>query len=313
MTLIKKTVVLVKEKTKGYITIIKLGETVGAKVVLNEASRETLWLALKIGNNPQTTHSFSGAGAEFSLDIPITPTDSIGAAIMDATGAVYAYGGRRDTISLAALKLDIDADIAKDLAKTTDAQQISDKDKTNTAKPLKDELAKQPKQGQKLEKQLAQETVSQEQADNKQPKNSSPFASKDIPNIDNDDPEVEILPQGSSKRNPFDVPKGENFYQAVRSRLNDIMTINPREERLERLIPDSQWVRVKYDGDDYYVVGILTDEGVPTHIAYGVPGRKDIKPPKEAEELCDFLPINDPNEGFWLMFQNAQDGTMIKN
>ena len=92
------------------------------------------------------------------------------------------------------------------------------------------------------------------------------------------------------------------------------MTANPREEELEKLIPESKWVKVFYDDEEYYVVGILSEAGEVTFLAYGVPGIEGIKPPKEAEELCDFLAIpGTVGEGYWLMFQNAKNGDIMKS
>ncbi len=110
----------------------------------------------------------------------------------------------------------------------------------------------------------------------------------------------------------FAFNKGENFYVNIRGKLEEIMTINPECKELERLIPDSKWVKVYYDEDEYYVVGILTEEGAVRYLGYGVPGVEGIRPPKEAEELCDFLPSGGEEEGYWIMLQKADNGELIK-
>ena len=106
--------------------------------------------------------------------------------------------------------------------------------------------------------------------------------------------------------------KGENFYINIRGKLEEIMTINPECKELERLIPDSKWVKVYYDEDEYYVVGILTEEGAVKYLGYGVPGVEGIRPPKEAEELCDFLASDGEEEGYWIMLQKADNGELVK-
>lgn len=110
----------------------------------------------------------------------------------------------------------------------------------------------------------------------------------------------------------FAFNKGENFYINIRGKLEEIMTINPECKELERLIPDSKWVKVYYDEDEYYVVGILTEEGAVKYLAYGVPGVEGIRPPKEAEELCDFLASDGEEEGYWIMLQKADNGELVK-
>ena len=110
----------------------------------------------------------------------------------------------------------------------------------------------------------------------------------------------------------FAFNKGENFYINIRGKLEEIMTINPECKELERLIPDSKWVKVYYDEDEYYVVGILTEEGTVKYLGYGVPGVEGIRPPKEAEELCDFLASDGEEEGYWIMLQKADNGELVK-
>lgn len=110
----------------------------------------------------------------------------------------------------------------------------------------------------------------------------------------------------------FAFNKGENFYINIRGKLEEIMTINPECKELERLIPDSKWVKVYYDEDEYYVVGILTEEGAVKYLGYGVPGVEGIRPPKEAEELCDFLASDGEEEGYWIMLQKADNGELVK-
>lgn len=110
----------------------------------------------------------------------------------------------------------------------------------------------------------------------------------------------------------FAFNKGENFYINIRGKLEEIMTINPECKELERLIPDSKWVKVYYDEDEYYVVGILTEEGAVKYLGYGVPGVEGIRPPKEAEELCDFLTSDGEEEGYWIMLQKADNGELVK-
>jgi|AGTN01.1.fsa_nt_gi hypothetical protein len=268
MSLVKKTIVLSKEKAKGYLTLVRIGETSGAKLILSEPpAAEKMWLALKIGTKPQFNAPFSGDKAEFSFDLDFGVGDNIGVVICDNSSSVFATGGRRDMVNMTELKKFIEGSAVK---------------------------KEQPKESYK--EQLKKPEIKRE------------FTIKP------EDIKQAFAPEPEKKTSPFNIPKGVKFYQSVRSRLDEIMTINPREEALEKVIPDSKWVKIRYDGEDYYVVGVLSDEGVTTHIAYGVPGLESVKPPKEAEELCDFLPLPEGNgKGYWIMFQDATNGSIIKN
>ena len=79
------------------------------------------------------------------------------------------------------------------------------------------------------------------------------------------------------------------------------------EKELAKIIPDSEWVRINYDGDDYYVIGRLRDEGKVKYLGYGVPGREDVKPPKVAEGIASWIPTEE-ERGYWIFFQSASTG-----
>lgn len=362
MTLVKKTVVLYKDKTKGYINVIRLGESAGAKVVLNDGVKDSdaFWIILKTGDNPLCIDFFRGERAEFEFPAgSFSINDNVSAIVLTENGNVYARGGRYDLINMKEAYFTIEKKKAEGVSQKEPEQEeeqmtITAQEPDAIIDTAEDQQAVLPitNQNDKTESEYKKDTVTEPQAvnsklnDEKNIKTSqinieekktkseksdtqtiqntydnekikvSPETMNDMGaacKINADKVEVEITPP-EAKTNPFNVPKGENFYQSIRTRLDDIMTIHPREERLEKLIPDSKWVKVKYDGEDYYVVGILMDDGVITHIAYGVPGLQKIKPPKEAENLCDFLPLPDGNgAGFWLMFQDPRNGEIIKN
>ena len=106
---------------------------------------------------------------------------------------------------------------------------------------------------------------------------------------------------------------GAAFYIGVKEKLDELFVINPSEERLSREIPESEWVKIKYDREDYYVVGRIREEGRIVLIGYGVPGKKTVAPPKVAS-FATFLDLDNlPNyDGYWLFFQDATTGKLIR-
>lgn len=108
--------------------------------------------------------------------------------------------------------------------------------------------------------------------------------------------------------------QGSNFYLAVKPQLDEMFICYPREEKLERAVANSKWVKVDCE-NDYYVVGIIYEIDEPQYICYGIPGNYNIKPPEEIEELCDWVPLDSSNkfgEGYWMIFQNAENGKCVR-
>ncbi len=102
----------------------------------------------------------------------------------------------------------------------------------------------------------------------------------------------------------------DDFYKTIKEKVDELFVIHPAETFLSERIPDSQWVKIRYEKEDYYVIGKLTDNGAVTYLGYGVPGKEAVKPPKIADGIAEFLAI--PNlpeyEGYWLFFQDAKTG-----
>jgi hypothetical protein len=74
-------------------------------------------------------------------------------------------------------------------------------------------------------------------------------------------------------------------------------------------------VRINYDGDNYYVVGLYLSDSQPKYICYGIPGEFKRKPEGRLKEISRWFPIDfDDKEGsgYWLIFQNPGDGTITK-
>ncbi len=105
------------------------------------------------------------------------------------------------------------------------------------------------------------------------------------------------------------------FYEQIRAQLDDLFATNPRFELLEKMMPETKWIKVDYDNNGkYYVVGLVGIK--PDYICYGVPAKYSPEPPQDLSGYCQWLPL-DPakseSEGFWLMFQDAQTGDSVKD
>lgn len=304
--LIKKTIVLTDGVNAiGHLSIIRVGNETGAKLTLAKPY-DGLQLAIKMGNKAQENYMISGLKSEYVLKGMVEPNDQIGVKILGENGMV-ASGGIREIVSEKSPYFE--ENIAQsENAKTSNIEQL----KTDNKEPI---IAENEREIGEIQEPKEVENTDQEQAEIVQEKvvesiKSNPDTAKDET--------LKVEQKEEDKSSPIITPfksiKGENFYRNVKGKLNEIMTVNPREKKLEELIPDSKWVRVYYDKGEYYVVGILTEDGEVTFLAYGVPGVKRVKPPKDAEELCDFVEVESSiGEGYWIMFQNAKNGEIVKS
>ena len=134
------------------------------------------------------------------------------------------------------------------------------------------------------------------------PTSSAQTTDPDSPAPENTNKDQEILDRLKKEK--------ERYYFTVKDKVDELFVINPTEPLLTSLIPDSEWVKVRYDGEDYYVVGRLFDENKKvTFLGYGVPGKESVRPPKIADGIATFLAEKEGSDrGYWLFFQNAENG-----
>ncbi len=107
------------------------------------------------------------------------------------------------------------------------------------------------------------------------------------------------------------------FIDKLRPQIDKLFEKNPIEDNLQKLIPDSKWVKVEYEEDgDFFVFGLLYDdyENVK-YVCYGVPAVFDEEPPEELTGYPIWLPLDKNNSngfGYWLTYQDATTGEPIK-
>ena len=105
-----------------------------------------------------------------------------------------------------------------------------------------------------------------------------------------------------------------DYYERIRGELEKTFSAFPEERDLTNMIPDSKWVRIPFDENKYYVVGVLYEKGSPRYLCYGVPGKYG-KRPEELERFCTFIPSSPfclKNDGYWVLYQDAKTGICIK-
>ena len=100
----------------------------------------------------------------------------------------------------------------------------------------------------------------------------------------------------------------------MKDEVEGLFRVYPREEALEKTVENSKWVRITYDGDRFYVFGVIYGGQTPEYICYGVPTDQSEIPPESMRGLASFIPLS-PNErhrGYFVMYQDAATGASLK-
>lgn len=104
------------------------------------------------------------------------------------------------------------------------------------------------------------------------------------------------------------------FFATAKAELDLLFSRFPPFTLLNDFFPDSKWVKIYYDTERYYVVGVIKEEGLEKYVCYGVPATYSKEPPKELKGYCSFIPLSIfdmQGEGFWMMFQDAVTGDCL--
>ena len=131
-------------------------------------------------------------------------------------------------------------------------------------------------------------------------------------------PNVSLATEEDNKKQEesnLDVDEKQNFYMQIKSQIDDLFKNHSRQQALESIIPNSQWVKVEYqDMPGHYVMGLIYDEDKLQFISYGLPADNKDTPPKDLAEYAQWLELDadaDP-KGYWLVYQNADNGESVK-
>ncbi len=119
--------------------------------------------------------------------------------------------------------------------------------------------------------------------------------------------------KNTAKANQKSSPKqaDSNFFESIKGQMDKLMTDYERDKELEKLVANSKWVRVPTE-DGYYVVGIISNDGEPELLCYGVPDEDNTNPPKCDKSCRQWLEVGE-NKGYWMMYQCAKTGKMLQD
>ncbi len=97
------------------------------------------------------------------------------------------------------------------------------------------------------------------------------------------------------------------FFKSIEGEIDEIFSSHERYYRLENTVRNSKWVKINYDENRHYVVGLLYDNDAIAYLCYGVPGKYGEKP-RGFEDKCQFLPISFfdlKGDGYYVIFQDS--------
>ena len=127
--------------------------------------------------------------------------------------------------------------------------------------------------------------------------------------------EVETQTNTTQDVKNVEVEDEKTFYDDIKSQIEDLFLKHSKERELEELIPNSKWIRVDYEnGTNYYVLGLIYEDGEIAYIAYGLPAKDDSLPPDDLKEYAQWLPILTPTlnvRGYWVVYQSAKSGESV--
>ena len=142
-----------------------------------------------------------------------------------------------------------------------------------------------------------------------------------MPNSKRKDKEKEKRADSDSAKNETDASSCQNrtgktpYYLSVKDELDRVFSGFSHELGLEKMFPDSVFVKVPYSKEKFYVVGLVKELGVEKYICYGVPEKYSPNPPEALKDCATFIPLSIfdlKGDGYWMMFQDAITGDCIK-
>ena len=98
----------------------------------------------------------------------------------------------------------------------------------------------------------------------------------------------------------------------MRKEIEEILSAYPQVDELCSAIEGSEWVKISYGDDSFYVFGVIFSDGAPKYVCYGIPAKEEGPPPASMQGLASFLSVKtEYGAGFWIMYQDAQTGAGV--
>lgn len=113
----------------------------------------------------------------------------------------------------------------------------------------------------------------------------------------------------------FENSNEQNYYEKVREKLEKLLSEKDKDLDLIRIIPNGKFVKIKYNENSFYSVGIIYEKGSEKYVCYAVKGSYS-KIPKALTSYAVFIPLSSFDslgDGYYVIFQNAKTGEIIKN
>lgn len=337
MQLIKKIIILSGENGSGLVKLMFYGHKAELKAQFSLADME---LGIRIGDHPILQRSFTANKCEWTFEFDYSNEPIIVTVVDPRTKSVVGGGNsicRKLTYTTDGFRF-ADNQRPQPLEQPTSTAPSSaeqneplDADFQESEPMPNDTCAMPQNEACESEGDSGEQPILSEEGSSTQNKEESqplcPYAEflkesddKIAPPVVESEQTFQTLSENSEEKTSEILKKNDgdkkrkktesSFYYAVKPQIDELFICYPREETIEQLVEDSKWVRINYEKDDYYVVGLLEEEGEVRYICYGVPAEKDIVPPKDIEDLCEYLPL-DEKRGYWVMFQDAENGKTL--
>lgn len=98
------------------------------------------------------------------------------------------------------------------------------------------------------------------------------------------------------------------FYYKMKDEIENIFLSYPPAEELNAAIENSRWAKIEYGGGKCYVFGVISQNGMPQYLCYGLPA-KDTACPPGLRGISSYLPVKTQyGMGFWVIYQSAETG-----
>lgn len=104
---------------------------------------------------------------------------------------------------------------------------------------------------------------------------------------------------------PFESTRGTlTYYNEIQPKLKEAMTKYPRDEHMQQVFPNSEWVKAENG-----LLGVVYEKGVPRFLCVAM----KTEPPEQVRDASIFVPDSpySDEEGYYVVFQDADTGEYV--